>query len=263
MPRSTFRLKLSFPDAQEDPWGELMTSWIHGMDAATWAVLEDRNLALLGGGNFLFTPNNNLIAWDADIILTTFATGLVWKIAGPGTIAITDGEVAYVEVDRRPASAALPVVRDVSATLDVQARLVEADGVLIQNLVSLWARRGDNIVFRNGRILPSNTLTPALEVPIGEIAAAAATARLDTYESELSLHRHLTYEFVSVADAMAAIVIPSPPIPRKVEVYREGLRLIGGGTDYTWGDGSSDIVLTLPTVGGENYVVDVLVDPSI
>lgn len=258
MPRETERLGIAFPDLQEDPWGDLMHATIKSFDASIWAAVEDRNLAILGGGDFKMTTATNILSWTEDIILTTWATGLIWKILGPDSILIADGQVMYTEVDRRKVSAALPVVRTVTA--NVASRLVEAaPGSRVQNLLAVLMRKGDNIIFGNGRILPPDLSMPILSIPADDAIAFALSLRIAHYIAELSIHRHLTYEFPSVAAALPSFVLPDAP--RKLAVYRNGLRQTTGA-DYVWVPLSTLVTLVVPTVLGENFVFDAVLPPT-
>lgn len=258
MPRETERLGIGFPDLQEDPWGDLMHATIKNFDASIWAAVEDRNLALLGGGEFKLTTSSNVLEWTEDIILTTWATGLIWKIPGPDSILIADGQVMYTEVDRRKVSAALPVVRTVTG--NVASRLVEAaPGARVQNLLAVAMRKGNNIIFGNGRILPPDLAMPILSIPADDALAFALSLRIAHYIAELSIHRHQTYEYAGVAAGLPTFTLPDAP--RELAVYRNGLRQTSS-VDYAWVPLTPLVVLSIPTVLGENFVFDATLAPT-
>lgn len=158
--RLTPRLKYPFPDFLTDPWFEEITSFFLGVDGTNWAVTEDRNLFVSGGGVLTLDGVANTLTWTMPIYLQTFSVGITWQLM-PTTVTIFPGQILWAQVDRRSLVENPATTRTVSPT--VTNVLLNSDPQKLQDKIVLGFRRGNSFYWRTSCVITSGSPSTCLE----------------------------------------------------------------------------------------------------
>lgn len=134
------RLRWPVPEENQEPWYPTFSSMVDAMDASGYASREDRHLIFLGGGDVCFSPGTNSLSWSEPIYILSATTGFFWFLAA-GSISISEGQMAYMDLARAPTS-------NTQVELSTATKVPNTDSALI-----FCIRRNDRVVFRNGFIL--------------------------------------------------------------------------------------------------------------
>lgn len=97
--RQTPKLQWPYPEKHQNPWDEAFSSMLTAMDASGYAAREDRSLIVFGGGTVGF--GGGVLSWSGDIKIVSPISGKILTIT-TGSIALADGEIAYVVLTRAP-----------------------------------------------------------------------------------------------------------------------------------------------------------------
>lgn len=152
--RLTPRLKYTFPDFLTDPWFDEIVAFFLGVDSTNFATTEDRNLFTHGGGTLTFDSVANTLAWTQPILLQTYSVGITWQVNAT-TVTITDGQVLWVQVDRKSLVENPTTVR-VTGT-NVTNVLIQSDPQKLQDKIALGFRKGTKFFWRTGCVLPDSS----------------------------------------------------------------------------------------------------------
>lgn len=161
----TPRIGLPVPEEDQDPWFEAFLAFALGLDASIYAAREDRNIFLHGGGTFLFNLLTGALQWSATIVMTDAITGFLWQLPA-GTVTLQDGQYLYVDVVR-----AATANRPVTAAVGFQVPNSDA-------ATAIAVRIGNNIYFRNGRILYAGSSATVLEFETTAGGGGGSTNRI-------------------------------------------------------------------------------------
>jgi hypothetical protein len=129
-----------FPAEGQDPWFEALEGFFNATDQSGYASREDRHIILQGGGPISFAASG-VLSFGSDLEILAAITGFQWRVDGPTSVTMDDGQVLYVDLVRAPTNS-LPV------TPVVASQVPSSDSALI-----LAVRRGSTIYFRNGASL--------------------------------------------------------------------------------------------------------------
>lgn len=232
--RLTPRLKYPFPDFLTDPWFDDITAFFLGVDGTNWAVTEDRNLQIHGGGSLLFDATANTLSWSQPILLQTHAVGITWSSPAI-TVTVTPGQVVWVQVDRTSLSADNTVVRTV--TPQVTNVLLNSDAERLQDKIVLGFRgsgsESSSFFWRTGCVLsdgtPSTCLTSGIVIGpssfiYGENPPEVPNGAITTFSTAF------------------------PYVVNKLAVYRDGLRM-QPFVDFQFVDATHFIFAVAPQLG--------------
>lgn len=137
---NTARMTWPYPAADQRPWFDIFERMIALVDQSAYARLEDDSFLLMGGGTVEWNVSTQLLEWSSAISLVAVQTGGVLQIAA-GSIALTSGQIFYVSVPRGTTGT-------VALTAYAANKLPVSDDV-----VMIAVRYGDQVFFRNGRML--------------------------------------------------------------------------------------------------------------
>lgn len=137
---NTPRMTWPYPSADQRPWFDIFERMIQLVDQSAYARIEDSSFMLMGGGTVSWDATTQLLEWSATIELITVQTGAKLQIAA-GSITLTEGQIFYVTVPRGTGGtvALTPYKGNVMPVSD--------------DVVMVAIRRGDQVFFRNGRML--------------------------------------------------------------------------------------------------------------
>lgn len=141
----TTRSKIPYPNEQADPWYAAFQDMINAIDYNVYAEWEDRNMSVMGGGQFSWNAGAGLLTWTANIECGSAPTGFVWRVLGPASRVILDGEYMWFQAVRAPINNVAVAVFTGSSV-----PLVGQDGT---DCVVLVRRQGNLLYFRNGGTL--------------------------------------------------------------------------------------------------------------
>lgn len=151
---NTDRMNWPYPSENQDPWWEAFKSLMQGQDASGYAAREDRHIILFGGGTMTFTAATGLLTWASEINILAAISGFKWYIP-IGSISLSDGDAAYVDLSRYPTT-------NTSLAVAKATQVPNTDSALI-----ICIRIGDRVFFRNGRSIDSGSSFALLEIETG------------------------------------------------------------------------------------------------
>jgi hypothetical protein len=192
-------LKYPFPDFLSDPWFNEITAFFLGVDGTNFATAEDRNLFITGGGVLTFDPVANTLTWSSPILLQTHSVGITWVVQ-PTTVTIFDGQVLWVQVDRRSLVEDPTPVRNVVP--QVTNVLINSDPQKLQDKIVLGFRSGGTFVWRPG--IDTSTTGFAASWIMGEVPPEVPNGVVTTFTTA------------------------NPYVTGKLAVYLDGLRMTPG-----------------------------------
>lgn len=146
------RMKWPFPEQGQDPWFDAFQSMVNALDASGYASREDRQIFIGQGGTLCWNAQTSVLNWSAPIVLFAPITGFQWQIPA-GTAIIQDGQLAYVNLVRAPAS-------NLNLNLVVANQVPSSDVAML-----ICIRAGDRLYFRDGHILLNGHCDPILSEP--------------------------------------------------------------------------------------------------
>ena len=164
------RTHFPYPDQNSNPWGTVFQSMVDAIDASLYAGREDRNVVTMGGGTMAFTASSGVLSWTADIELLASFTGYVWRVAGPGSLTVTDGQAIFLTVTRAPQGV---------TTYTLQLGSVTSNEPRGDDQLLLGFRRGTRIHFRDGFVLNDGDSRIVFDSSSG-IAPVVATPHIAT-----------------------------------------------------------------------------------
>lgn len=141
---NTPRTQIPYPDENSNPFFDSFVAMINAIDASIYATRENRDIVIMNGGAVTWTASSGALTWAADIELYSSIVGYVWRIAGPGSVTLNDGDLVYLTLVRAP-------VANVVIPTHIGQRVpnvVRGDDQLL-----LAVRRGSRVYFRNGKVI--------------------------------------------------------------------------------------------------------------
>lgn len=142
----TPRLKLTYPAEERAYWFEQFKTFAEAVDASLYAVSEDRQIIITGGGTVSWDSGTNTLTWGSAIKITSAVSGFVQEIAA-GSATLGELEYLYWTVPRFPSDN-----RAVVLQRGIKVPSFSAD---ILNTVAFAHRRDGRLYFRNGRVMAS------------------------------------------------------------------------------------------------------------
>jgi len=221
----------SFPAEGDDPFYDVFRSFANDLDAADYALSDDKNLIATGEVLFTWDATSNILSWDGDFYFSGWTTGFSARVLGPAQAEIQNGQVFVFTMPRL-------LTEDADVTPFVANRVAESDDVNIFDRTVICIRRGDTIYFRNGVTLSDGAVGPIWERPPSPSGGLPAVQR---NAINAALHDHVDFLWDRSASAYGTLtngVIefevddPDPETYQRFEVYRNGARLMIPG-DYS------------------------------
>ena len=144
------RTDLPYPAEFADPWYPDFESMALAIDASLFALFEDRNTLMLGGGVLDWNSTTGLLSWSDDIVFWTPSTG-IRQILATKSATINDTEALYVDLAR-------------GATAAVVLTSAEASYLSFSDTTIVIALRGTNDLYLRSGLMLAGTrqggLTP-------------------------------------------------------------------------------------------------------
>lgn len=147
-----------YPRDGEDPWYSSFEDMVRAEDASVFALHDEKNIILSGGGVISWDATLNTVTWALPIVLNSSQSGYAETIpAGNLTTVVNDGALGYVLFQPSPQS---PVTLAL-ASADV---LPPSE---VDNSVVLFRRRQNKLYWRNGQVLNNGDSLPIIDAPGG------------------------------------------------------------------------------------------------
>lgn len=152
------RMQWPYPRDGEDPWYSSFEDMVRAEDASVFALHDEKNIILSGGGVISWDATLNTVTWALPIILNSSQSGYAETIAaGSLSTVVNDGALGYVLFQPSPQA---PVTL-VLASADV---LPPSE---VDNTVVLFRRRQNKLYWRNGQVLNDGDSLPIIDAPGG------------------------------------------------------------------------------------------------
>lgn len=259
MPRQTPRMGYTFPAEGDDPTFEIFRGTMNELDAADYALSDDKNLIATGNAQFTWDAAGNLLSWDDDYFFSGFTTGFGVRVLGPAQASIQNGQILAFTMPRL-------LTTETTVTPFVANRVAESDDVKIHDRTVICIRRGDVIYFRNGVTLSDGETGTIWERPASTGGGLAVGQRAAI---NAVLHDHVDFlwdragsSFGTLSNGMTDFVVsnPTPEVYRRFEVFRNGARIMKPG-DYSESLALFKVVLANP-IGALDKHLMITVDRS-
>lgn len=206
---NTPRMGWVFPSENQTPYFDAIEDFYGQQDAAAYAAREDRHIIIRGGGTISFSVSTGVLGWSADIEVLAAITGFTWRVIGPSSIQLLDGEIAYIELIRGPSSNIVVEIK----------KAMQVPNTDLAHIIAV--RRGARVYFFNGNSVLSGA--PIFDIGSG---SAGAGSSLEIFDEGGSLTAGATsIDFVgpgvsaSVFGTAVTVTVPGTP----VEVLDEGV----------------------------------------
>jgi len=231
MSRQTPRMGYTYPGEGDDPYFDLFQGFTNDLDAADYALSDDKNLIATGEVLFTWDAVGNLLSWDGDYFFSGFTTGFSARVLGPAQAEIQNGQILAFTMPRL-------LTADADVSPFVANRVAESDDVKIHDRTVICIRRGDTLYFRNGVTLSDGETGAIWERPVSPSGGLPVGQRNAINET---LHEHVDFlwdragsSFGTLTNGTTDFVVsdPSPEVYRRFEVYKNGSRLMKPG-DYS------------------------------
>ena len=152
------RMQWPYPRDGEDPWYSSFEGMVRAEDASVFALHDEKNVILSGGGDISWDATLNTVTWALPILLNSSQSGYAETIpAGSLALIVNDGTLGYVRFVPSPQA---PV-----------ALALEAADVLppseVDNTLVLFRRRQNRLYWRNGGVLNDGDSLPIIDAPSG------------------------------------------------------------------------------------------------
>lgn len=141
MPTSP-RQNWPYPEENQDPFFDQFQAMVEAQDASVFALREDRDIFIMGGGTVEFTLSSGLLSWSAPIELNSAPTGFKWTLP-TGSVNLSSGDYIYVTLPHNPLSG-INIAASVASHLPTENP---------DNTFVLGLRNGDRLYFRDGKVL--------------------------------------------------------------------------------------------------------------
>jgi hypothetical protein len=156
-----------YPRDGEDPWYSSFEDMVRAEDASVFALHDEKNIILSGGGVISWDATLNTVTWALPIVLNSSQSGYAETIpTGNLTTVVNDGALGYVLFQPSPQA---PVTL-VLASADVLPPS-EVDSTFV-----LFRRRQNKLYWRNGQVLNDGDALPIIDAPGGGGGVTAVTA---------------------------------------------------------------------------------------
>jgi hypothetical protein len=129
---NTNKMQWPFPAKDRDPWFETFEQMATAMDSSGYASREDRQIIMGGGGDVTFDAGTNSLTWAEALDFYSMISGFKVSVAAT-TVAIADGEVIYLNLNRSPqqnTSVSVAAANQVPNTDDAMAIAVRVGAVV-------------------------------------------------------------------------------------------------------------------------------------
>lgn len=146
------RMKWPYPTEGADPWYEAFSGMVEAQDASTFALNEEKNILLSGGGTISWTLSTGALVWSAAIGLNSAYTGLSESIEAGSVNVSNDGDVGYVRFIPGPTG-------PLNIVLRVGSSVPPSD---LDRAFVLFRRVNGTIIFRNGAVLADGDAAPII-----------------------------------------------------------------------------------------------------
>jgi len=134
---NTNKMQWPYPGRDDDPWFEKFDQMVTSQDSSGYASREDRHLRFSGGGLVSFDATTGVVSWDGTIEIMSPIAGFKISVA-PTSLALTDGQVAYINLARSP-------TQNVSSSPAVASTVPNTNDSYV-----LCIRNGDSVYWPNG-----------------------------------------------------------------------------------------------------------------
>jgi hypothetical protein len=230
MTKQTSFLNLTIPSSLEEPYLDAMNMFFGMVDENLFSAVVDRNLVVIGGGEFNWDLAAEKLTWTKAIRLTNFVTGFFQEIPPnpiPGGVSLRDGEFLYTDQVRG--------LEDITGTVyldtGVASKLLTTPRATFHTKTVICVRYGDSIIFGTGVILPPDKPLPILEEFVGSegVAPYVYSIFLLTQFLNGSLYRRNNGVGPALGNgAETTYFFDRNPFSVLVAVYSDGLRMIPG-----------------------------------
>lgn len=141
----TPRLNMPYPDFRETNWNDSFQAFADAVDANVFAVREEQNVLVRGGGSVEMNTTTDVFSWSGDVLITspTHAQTITLLAAA---IAINDGEFWAIKTPKGPAGS-VEIASEALTSVDPS-----------QGYKVLGYRSGDDMVLFNGKVIPADTV---------------------------------------------------------------------------------------------------------
>lgn len=144
MPRLTERLEIQYPEEFDEPYFDTFVSTMNSIDLSAFAAILNTNTIVTGGGAFEWDLNNEELSWNEVIKIRSIHFGFYTEVE-IDTVSLDGNWIVYTEIARLN-----------KETVNVQAGVANQLSPQKENypeILVLAIREGDNIIFRNGRVI--------------------------------------------------------------------------------------------------------------